>query len=256
MIEAHSLESLINKVSEDLPRKILGTKHVPIENNHLEYVVGFDMSKSNRFRRVNFEKIRTSKLIGILFCRPNSPIAGSEILGDLTYFHFRSGESIDFFCAGYGAYWPPEKFPGQIPVAKVANVDWFFSAKSYIDLENELEAETCWKPNGEAELILIMAHKGSDNKVTLDYQSAVVCRLEQMIRDKAITSARAFFESIFISSKDNGADTTWGFSDRKGIEIGKSTLKEAILSLLPKSIAKGYKRTEHFVVQNISKKAG
>jgi hypothetical protein len=42
------------------------------------------------------------RMVGILFARPDSPLAKSEIVPSMPFFHQLSDSHIDFFCAGYG----------------------------------------------------------------------------------------------------------------------------------------------------------
>lgn len=41
-------------------------------------------------------------MVGILFARPDSPLAKSDIIPSMPFFHDLSDNHIDFFCAGYG----------------------------------------------------------------------------------------------------------------------------------------------------------
>lgn len=42
------------------------------------------------------------RMAGILFARPESPLAKSEIVNSIAYFNQLTADHIDFFCAGYG----------------------------------------------------------------------------------------------------------------------------------------------------------
>src|SRR5437667_457455 len=44
------------------------------------------------------------RMVGLLFARPDVPLAQVEVVPNLDYFHYRSGKHIDFFCAGYDGY--------------------------------------------------------------------------------------------------------------------------------------------------------
>ena len=56
-----------------------------------------------------------------------------KIVPNLDYFHHRSANHVDFFCAGYGMYWEVfrESVPDMQVVAKVSGRDWLFSAKMF-----------------------------------------------------------------------------------------------------------------------------
>ena len=51
--------------------------------------------------RYNTVSIKRVRMVGIVFARPNSPLAKSEIIPQIADWHFRSGNHIDFFFAGY-----------------------------------------------------------------------------------------------------------------------------------------------------------
>src|SRR5437667_12055014 len=42
------------------------------------------------------------RMVGLLFARPDVPLAEVEVVPNLDYFHYRSGKHSDFLCAGYG----------------------------------------------------------------------------------------------------------------------------------------------------------
>ena len=73
------------------------------------------------------------RMVGLLFARPASPLAVSEILPNLNYYHHRSGNHIDFFCGGYGQYWENwrDEFPDQCVVSRGGSVDWLYSARKF-----------------------------------------------------------------------------------------------------------------------------
>lgn len=216
-------------------------------------MTALDINRPTKYQKVRVEENRNSKLIGILFSHPATALAQSEIINHLPHFHVRSGDAVDFFCVGYGAYWPPEHFVDQNPVANIQGVDWLFSDQAFSNVIDELESETRWKYSGETELLLVSAVKERSGRVILDYESAIVCNLEAMARDKAFTSVRAFFTALFRYAKDHSAsNSAWGLSDDRGIAVGKSALKEAVLSLLPISLKESYKKAEHYVVRDIA----
>lgn len=247
---AHSFKSIIDQVSADLPRKVRLTKKEEIIE--LGFMRAGDAPRPTRYRSVSVEEDRSTKLIGIIFCHPKSPLAKSEIIDHLQYFHIRAGEPIDFYFMGYGAYWPPEHFPDQTSVVKIDGVEWFFSNNAFVEAIDEVEKELDWKHSGETELILLPAIKNKNGELNLDCSKAVVCNLEIMIKDKAITSVRAFFTEIFRFAKKYTEDNpTWELSDQLGIQVGKTAIKSSILNMLPKALKKSYETGEHFAVRDL-----
>jgi len=252
VIEAPSLQFIIDRLSYQLPRQVTVKKREPIIE--LGLMTTFQVNRPIRYQTVYTKETRDSKLVGILFCHPKTPLAKAEIVDQLAHFNERSGEAVDFFCAGYGAYWPPEHFADQKVIVRIDGVDWLFSEKAFSQVIDELEAETQWRYSGETELILVTARKRNSGGTELDFQGAIVCNIEAMAQTKAFTSARAFFTEIFRYAKTHSEeDPTWGLSDKKGLSIGLSALKEAVLSLLPKSLSDAYRQGEHYAVRSIAK---
>ena len=252
MIPAPSLQSITDRLSQQLPRRITIEKREPIHENG--FMTTFQTNQSIRYQTVRIKESRNSKLVGILFCHPKTPLAKTEIVDQLPHFHERSGEAVDFFCAGYGAYWPPQHFADQKVVTSINGEKWLFSEKAFSQVIDELETETQWIYSGETELILVNAVKKNSDEAELDFHSAIVCNLEVMFQAKAFTSVRAFFTDIFLYAKTHSEnDPTWGLSDSKGLSVGNSALLEAVLSLLPKSLSDAYRSGKHYAVRNIAR---
>lgn len=86
----------------------------------------------------------TSRLIGIVFCRPGSKYA-DEIIRDLPYYSFRSGGFVDFFFAGYDSEWAADGHRDRKAVAKFDDQDeWSFSPEAFDSLRREMEERTAW----------------------------------------------------------------------------------------------------------------
>jgi hypothetical protein len=252
MIEAPSLEAIKRRLKDNLPYEVSVTKREPLIE--FGWTTTFGANRPIRYQTVQVSEERNSKLIGILLCHPKTSLAKSEIVDQLAHFNERSGEALDLFCAGYGAYWPPEHHADQKAVTSIRGTEWYFSECAFSKVIDELESETKWKHSGETELILMTARKTSAGEAELDFQSALVCNLEAMLQAKAFTSVRAFFTDIFNYAKTTKqANPTWGFSDNRAINLGRSALKEAVLSLLPKSLSDAYARGEHYAVRSIAR---
>lgn len=74
-----------------------------------------------------------------------------------------------------------------------------------------------------------------------------------MSKDQAFTSVRAFFEGIFrFAKKNSSSNPAWGLSDAASLSVAGSSLKQAVLSLLPSSLKDSYKKAEHYAIRNIA----
>jgi hypothetical protein len=188
-------------------------------------------------------------MVGLLFVPDQARLAKDEIVPSLDYFHCRSGDHIDIFCAGYSRYCftPDErKVTEDVP-------PWMFSTEAFNRFRHEIEHRSRWRYSGEADLLLMNGRRENDESAILDFKSAIVCDLDRMIRDQAIHSVRRFFEDVFrFVESVKTPDPTWGFSDEMGVRIGGSALKRVILSLLPKDLGADYRRAEHFAIRDVS----
>jgi hypothetical protein len=201
------------------------------------------------------------RMVGLLFAPPGAPISKSEILPRLNDFHHRSGANIDFFCGGYGAYWPDGWVPDAEVVATTTDptychkTKWLFSSKYFNDFRQEVVLETgSWKYSGEVDLLLLNAYPDSEELARLDFTGAVVLRLDQLKEDKVITSAPILFEQIFdYAERQSGDDPTWGFSDSMGLREGRSWFIELVMSLLPLKAGELWKKGRHYAVLNLAK---
>lgn len=145
-------------------------------------------------------KVRWSenvKMAGLLFARPTSILAASEIVPHLDYFHHRSANHVHFFCGGYGAYWPPGKFKDQNAVILMNGTDWFFSAEQFNQLRSEIERKIAWRYSGATDLILFNVLATQSKRMELDFSSAWSFQLERMKDDGVISGVEMFFEEIF-----------------------------------------------------------
>jgi len=194
------------------------------------------------------------RLVGLLFAPPDSSLGESEITKSLNYFHHRSGDKIDFFCAGYRRHGRAKQFVVEREVTSDSD-PWYFNAIDFETLRKETQKSSSWKYSGEADLILLNATKSkSSQDVALDWSSAICCDLEKMKKDKAIESTRRFFEDIFsFVDEYDGTDPVWDLSDQQGAIKAKSGLKRLILSVLPKPLRELYSEAKHLVVRDISR---
>lgn len=198
------------------------------------------------------------KMVGLLFARPNSRLAKSDILPHLDYFHHRSSKHIDFFCAGFGQYWGSRpEFADHQRVVHGRDAEWLFSSKKFDSFRQEIEGMTNWKYSGASDLLLSNARfDPSTNNIDIDFSSTICCQLDQMVEEKAIRGVDRFFEDIFrFAENATGGDPTWGFSDRKGLAVTGSAIRRVILSLIPKKLGADVQKLEHFAVRNVAKSA-
>jgi hypothetical protein len=205
-------------------------------------------SLTDRFKFGTSKRVR---MVGLVFATPNSPLSKAEIIPQLNDWHYRSGDHIDFYFAGYT--YPRSPVDGYVEVMIPGGQSWLYSAERFDAFRKELESRTTWEYGGSCELLLMNAQFDADvQQGNLDFGSLVCCQLDAMKRDEAIQSIERFFEKVFrFAESAKGDDPTWGFSDKQGIGIAGSALKRVVLSLLPKGLDADYRKAEHFTVRDI-----
>lgn len=189
------------------------------------------------------------RMVGLLFARPESKLAKEEIIPGLYYFHIRSGNHIDFFCAGYGAQdLRDEDFTSQ---DKVGQAGWMFSPRRFNEIRKKVEAQCGWRYSGESDLILANAQYSPGGGVKIELDRSVKCYLDVSKRIGAINSVHEFFECIFRYAENaKEDDPTWGFSDSMGVATGWEGLLNVLLSLFPKNIGSELKKIGAFRVSS------
>ena len=198
----------------------------------------------------------TSRLIGIVFCRPGSKYA-DEIIRDLPYYDFRSGGFVDFFFAGYGSDWAADGDRDRKAVVKFDDQDeWSFSPEAFDSLRREMEERTAWTYAGGSD-ILLFAARGDRSTMSqeLDFGAVIACNFEHMENDGAITSVAMFLESVIkFGEKYKGDDPVWQLSDELGFKRAKGFALDVLLAVLPEPLRKLFKSGRHLAVRDISKK--
>jgi len=190
------------------------------------------------------------RMVGLLFARPDVPLAEVEVVPNLDYFHYRSGKHIDFFCAGYDGYTGRDETEGYRKINKEPELKWGFSERMFIRFMEDIEARSPWKYSGDCDLILANAHyDATKREVRIDLKHHVQYKLKQMKDIGAINSVTSFFEDVVrYAEHADGEDPTWGFSDAQGAKLAGSALRRFILALLPKDLGKDAERAAHFAV--------
>ncbi len=183
-----------------------------------------------------------NETIGILITRPDLP-TGKDILRGLEYYHFRTGNSVNFYLPGYGAYWPKEDYPDGEVVTTINGVKWSFSNQMFAQFISELEQYTKWRYSGESELLLVELRNG-----ILSYENTMQFYLDNMIRDGAICSVSQFFEQLFRLCQDK--DSLEQISAACRVNNLKQVSMDTILEKLPNGLGKVFKQEKYFCVKN------
>jgi hypothetical protein len=229
-------------------------QEVPEIDTRVGYVSPLSHSSQLRWTKVRVEIDQVSKLAGILFCSPDSEFGKREVLSHLDLFNERTEDFIELYCAGFGTD-EGSRIPREgrmVPI--VGDQQWWFSAPAFNSLRKELEARTTWTYSGETDLVLFTANRNASGDGFLSFSPCLLCNLEQMARDSAITSVRAFVEALArFGETYQGRDPISDLSNNQGFKIAGNVLKGLILSILPKPIQEGYQKADHMAVRDISR---
>jgi len=253
MIPAHSYESICSNLSNTF----IETHRINRKGDFKGYgLMVSTPSFSSMYKNERIIRADKAKLVGLLFVQPSHKIAKDEILSNLSYFHQRSGQNVNFYLAGYGAEFNKQDYPDIELACRVNGKDWLFSSSAFENIRRELELNTKWKYSGECDLVITNAKiNPQTEKVYFDYTKFIKVNIDELKRIGAIPSVMALFESIFrYADEQDPTDPTWGLSDSLGIDSSKSALLKMILSLLPRNIGKEAEKITHFAVIDASKK--
>jgi len=182
--------------------------------------------------------------IGILLARPKSN-TGESILKSLPYYHHRSGELINFFLPGYGAYWYGT-YPDEIDAVKIDGTQWSFSNEMFAKFVSDLEKKSSWQYSGESELLLIDCH---DSK--LDFSNVLRLQLDAMLRDDVVPSIEWFFERLFREMGRQSKVTR--ISNIAGAKtLGQVTI-DSVMEIIPNIFGDIIKKEKHYITRDYSK---
>ena len=192
--------------------------------------------------------IRNNELIedtiGILITRPDLQ-TGNSILKSLNYFHHLTGNNINFYLPGYGAYWSGDRYPDMNNVARINGVDWSFSYKAFVDFIAALEEVSRWKYSGESELLLIPYHDEM-----LDFSGVAVFHLDAMMKDGTISSVSSFITGLSRCVKrDNSVSS---ITARGVVKCVSKTVIDEIMDKTPTYISKSLSRGKHYLCRDFS----
>jgi len=189
----------------------------------------------------------------ILFAPSFDEIGLKQIIPRLAYLDNRTSEKIHFYCVGYMGYGHISTFPDmkELGVFKYSNgteIPWSFSQMKFAEFVNEMEDLTSWRYSGGTELIVL------DSKA--DFSNAIIFKIDDMIKDKAITNVNQLIETLIQQSRKE-EKTIEDFSLNGLGEKSSQALVDSIIELLPnglKSLSAIWTKGKHYTLDDITKK--
>lgn len=190
------------------------------------------------------------KMVGLLFCHPNSDIAQQCIIPRIAYYNDRSNDNFDFVLAGYctNEFCELNDFE---PVKVVNGVQWGFSGQLFNQHRFQLASVSSWKYSGDSDLVLGILKKKTSGEIAFDFSATIICQLEMLLRDAAIQSVPNFFERLFEIAESKELVSIYGLSNNKLLETTREMLRDKILEKI--GLLAYYKANRGFAVVNLSK---
>jgi len=229
-----------------------------------------DLTRIVHHEERNFERApeKQTRLIALLFCRPELSLMKSDIIPSLAYFHERSGDNTAFYFAGFNEFTPipsgyeelgiplPGKDPDYDASAGVfvgpEGRYWSFDFGDFNRLRGQVEQRTRWRYSGGCDMLFANSRRG----VGIDFSTAIVLQLDKISEMVATPTISQLFEAIFqYAERQVAANPTWGLSDYLALKTARSGLWDVIIGILPESVRKSIKAAGHVVVRDISLQA-
>ncbi|MGM9542618.1 MAG: hypothetical protein ACI3VD_08085 [Candidatus Limivicinus sp.] len=175
---------------------------------------------------VEYERqIENSEIVVFLFVRPTNQSA-IDIIREFEYIHYNSYRYCSIFAIGYTEN-PEKQFEKSYEkIAKIKNIDWYFSTLAFVDFKNKLERRINWKYSGESEVLILQNNPGNDDP--LNFKNYVAIDINKGLREGYIDSFQAFMESLIRSAKSK-VTAKEALSDIRRSRLSiKDTIAEAI----------------------------
>lgn len=184
------------------------------------------------------EKDKYVRAAGIIFAKDNN-FTEEEILRGKDYFHYRSGDKIDFFCIGY------ETEDGQ---------KWKFKPEIFSEIVEEFESRSKWEYSGSVELLLLNTKIDPRNSdCELDFSDSIPLDLKNANHDIQMT-VEVLFEKILRLAQDIETDNpSKEISKKLVLEAVMKSVSDAPTKLLLKGFHEDVQKAKSFGTINLNK---
>jgi hypothetical protein len=206
---------------------------------------------ANAFRGVAEETGRTpaSRLLGLLFAPDGAPLTRDQVIPRLGQFHWRSGQFMDLFCAGYGRRGGTAYLDATFRTVLDHGPDgeWLFSDHGFDDVRREVEEVSGWRYSGEVDLLVVNARLDVDSgEALVDFRSGAEIRLANAIADGAIGSVAGLLERLFAYAEQH--PETASAAQFAVTQAGKTlagSLVDVVLGALPIDVRELWRKGRH-----------
>lgn len=247
MVPAWTIKSIYSALGSNAGRK--NYEQIETKDTQLQNILSGNIDLNQQRIDVTF---------GVLFACPELPLFRTEIAPHLNYLHHASGKHIDFFCAGYGAFWPQDTPPykdarviREINQPGWPSNGWLYSDQAFVNLYRSFESQSKWQYKDGTTLLLLSAQLQTSGDVRLDFSETLSVRFEDAIRDKAVESVHGFIHSIIVMAERQQADT-WNMSDRLGVKAVLQSVAKELIPKVPFGLGIAAQRASHFAVEDFT----
>ncbi len=212
---------------------------------------GADIARSNRNEK-HIQLHRPKRIVGLLFCPLSGGTGSSQFFERLNYWHLRSGEYFDFFCAGCGGYSMRADYPNAVEIPNGSDFLVYYSEKAFNDFRMDIQQVSRWEYSGDTDLLLLNTkYNQISKKIDLDFSTAIDLKLARMLNTDTIKSLPEFLESL--CQKIEKKSETCAISDDFGVGVLTDIFGESLCGLLPKMASRLWRRGKHFATRNLSR---
>lgn len=210
----------------------------------------FQMSPVSKFNQEQINTEPRQSIIGVLFARPSNEISKREILSEIEYYHHKSGDIINFYMPGYGAYWQGEYASDRQPAVTVGGTQWFFSNDLYVKFEREISNQIPWKPSGDCELLLLSvnSHEAQSDK-DLKLTGCIKINITSLLADGMITSASNLINIVINSIEEDCTITLRQLSNRLASNNGQKAFFDLLgMFKISEALGRAFSRVKPYAL--------
>ena len=175
---------------------------------------------------VDYERrIENKEIVVFLFVKPTTQDA-IDIIQEFEYIHYNSAEYCSIYAIGYSDNPGKKTDKYYRKVTEIADSNWYFSNKAFVDFKNNLERRIKWEYSGETEVLILQNNPGGRD--SLNFSNYVAIDVNKGLREGYIDSFQRFMESLIRSSRSKVTAKETAADLRKSRISIKDTIAEAI----------------------------
>jgi hypothetical protein len=172
------------------------------------------------------QRFKAKSLVVAVLAHARDPFTVLHLLPLARYWHFRSGDAVDFVFLGYDPGSDERKWPNGHVDASAFNEEDF--VRSITDFER-----SGWRYSGQPSVLIFDVEWTPPDVVECDLSGVIEIDLAAALRDGAIPAIETLFEWIIKVARDTPSSIAlWTVSDR----IGARTFANGLADLALKTV--------------------